>query len=139
MSRSRIGVVFPLEEAQDGIYEILEHTDLTKVINQNIKMVLLTRKGERLSRPSFGVGLHNYLFENRNGIENNSTYQPSLRDNIITQVRTYIPEIRIQDISISYGTDGRSLTVKMKYIINDSQTASTFDLTIGEIEQNISF
>mgnify|MGYP006403359249 FL=1 len=40
----------------------------TQAIKQNMKMLLLTRKGEYIWDTNFGVGLHSYLFENEAGI-----------------------------------------------------------------------
>ena len=63
MSTQNISPVFPLEETEDGKYKIVGINDLTTAVDQNIKMVLLTRKGEKIGRPAFGVGLHDYLFD----------------------------------------------------------------------------
>lgn len=131
-----IAPVFPLREQAEGKYETLEVTDLTKVVDQNIKMILLTRKGERLTNPNFGVGLHNYLFEEYNTVQNGLSSQPPLRENIISQLARYAPEIRIDNLTINTSIDGRLLNIKIKYYVKQERLASEFDLTIGEIQSN---
>ena len=53
---NKIAPQFPLQIDEDsGAYNEYGLEDLTKVINQNLKMVLLTSPGERLMYPNFGV------------------------------------------------------------------------------------
>ena len=51
---------FPLK-IEGGKYVVYGIDDLTSVVDQNIKMVLLTVPGERLFDLRFGVGLARYL------------------------------------------------------------------------------
>ena len=123
---------FPLEHNEEGKYKTYSSDEIIKITDQNIKMVLLTRKGERLGRPDFGVGLHNYLFENPNDISL-GTNQPPLRDNISSQLSAFIPYISVVDLIVNYGNGGSTLNIKIKYIGGDSQIASVFDLTISDV------
>ena len=138
MPTRTISPVFPLQESE-GTYSVYGVSDTTKVVDQNIKMVLLTRKGEKIGNPAFGVGLHNYLFEHSSGINFGSTNQPALRSSILTQLNTHIPYIRIDDLSITFGAEMKSLNVKIKYYITDHQMASTFEITISDIGSGVSF
>ena len=95
-------------------------------------MVLLTRKGERLGRPDFGVGLYNYLFENQNDISL-GTNQPPLRESVNSQLATFIPYISITDLRINYDVNGSSLNIKIKYNVGERGIASIFDLTISDV------
>ena len=66
---------------------------LDKTIKENkqkVKMLLLTAPGERIMIPDYGVGLRNFLFEN--------TPEFNIREKIITQIATYLPEIQIVDL-----------------------------------------
>lgn len=134
MSTNTITPLFPIKENEDGKYEVYGITDLTKVVDQNLKMLLLTRPGEWIGRPAFGVGLHNYLFENQYTIELGTNERPALRDNILSQVSAYIEYITIQDLQIS--SSENTLSIRLKYFINDSGAASTLDLTINETNSN---
>jgi len=134
MSTISITPVFPLEETDDGKYKIVGINDLTVAVDQNIKMVLLTRKGAKIGRPAFGVGLHDYLFEHPNNIENGFSQKPPLRKNIINQLTTYIPYISLEKVEINFDPNQRILRIKIQYHITDSDVASTFDLTLQDTD-----
>jgi phage baseplate assembly protein W len=61
--RNKITPKVPLIETADGEYDSFYSDDLEKVINQNLKMILLTRRGERTMIPDFGAGVQDFLFE----------------------------------------------------------------------------
>lgn len=126
-----ITIEFPMVENEDGILRTLGVTDTTKVVDQNIKMVLLTSPGEWLGNSSFGVGLRKYLFENPYFIESGNADSGllPLRQNILTQLSTFIPYITVQDLQISNAEN--FLSVKLKYFINDTSLASEFVLEIN--------
>jgi phage baseplate assembly protein W len=129
---------FPLRINEDtGNYETYGISDLTKVVDQNIKMTLLTIPGERMMDENFGVGLSKYLFENDISIARGAGNLPPLRENILSQLSTYVPYITIQDLEINFSGNTNLMSIKIKYFVNDSGTASTFDLTIGEVNESI--
>lgn len=134
MSAQNISPVFPLEETEDGKYKIVGINDLTTAVDQNIKMVLLTRKGEKIGRPAFGVGLHDYLFENPNSIQSGFSQKPALRANIINQLTTYIPYISLEKVEVNLMPNQRILKLKIQYHITDSDVASTFELTLQDTD-----
>jgi phage baseplate assembly protein W len=133
MSTQTITPVFPLEISDDGKLKIIGVSDLTYVVDQNIKMILLTRRGEAIGRPAFGVGLHDYLFENPNNIINGFTNKPALRENIISQLTTYLNYIELQKVELNFTEGNQSLQIKIQYYITDHDIASTYDLTIPVI------
>ena len=47
--------------SSDDTYQYLD--EITDLIRQNVKTILLTCPGERIWMPTFGVGLRNFLFE----------------------------------------------------------------------------
>jgi phage baseplate assembly protein W len=84
----------PLQpDPTDGFFKL--NKTLGEVIKQNLKMLILTTPGERMMNPDFGVGARNFLFDTKIG-----TFQ-SLKTTIITQVRQFIPFIKIIDIHSS--------------------------------------
>jgi len=64
-----------------------------EMVKQNLKMLVLTCPGERMMDPIFGVGLRNFLFEQKNG----QTYG-SIESTIRKQVGMYLPFVEIVDI-----------------------------------------
>jgi len=71
-----------------------------EIINQNLKMVLLTTPGERVMDPSFGVGLKTYLFEPQV-----TQTHANLNANIRRQVAKYMPFVKISDIKFETSED----------------------------------
>lgn len=81
--------------------QIEVYDDVEACINQ-ISMTLLTRKGEVLGEPDFGLELESYLFD--------FDLDPfGLSDSAQAQVYTYIPESKKRKITVepSYTTDER--------------------------------
>lgn len=135
---THIAPSFPLKIAK-GRYKVLGVNDLTEVVDQNIKMVLLTVPGERLFDNKFGIGLSRYLFLNEFEVQNgllhpndpNKSILP-LRSNIISQINKYLPYITIQDLDLSFNEN--LIGIKFKYFINDSSATATFNYVIQGID-----
>lgn len=132
-----IAPVIPLQIDEDtGAYETYSITDLTKVTDQNIKMVLLTNPGERLTIPDFGVGLYKYLFELQTEIERGTSDLPPIRENILSQISTYLPYIRVTALDLSFN-NANQMGIKISYYVKDSNLASLFELTLSETAENL--
>jgi len=134
MPTRTLAIKFPLEiNEETGSFTVYNMSELTEVVNQNIKMILLTNPGERIFNNDFGVGLTRYLFLMRsqviNGVDGDSNYPP-LREYILSQLKTYMPYVTVGNLEIFPSEN--LITVKFNYFINDSQTSSTFDLTIED-------
>jgi phage baseplate assembly protein W len=63
MTKSAIGLSYPLRMGQDGYFET--NSDTISQISSNIKTILLTKIGERRFNNSFGSGIYKFLFEQR--------------------------------------------------------------------------
>ena len=91
-----IGPQLPLStDSRHGVYSLF--TSYKDEIKQNFKNLVLTSPGERMMDPEFGVGMRHYLFEL------NEHLIPSLRERIISQVKKYMPFIKINNINFSPG------------------------------------
>ena len=71
--------LIPLKRSNKDGYEML--TDIKDVVRFHLKNLLLTSPGERISDPSYGVGLRRFLFEPMTG----ATYG-IIQDNINVQI-----------------------------------------------------
>tara|TARA_R100001443_G_C3331120_1_gene172340 strand:+ start:130 stop:549 length:420 start_codon:yes stop_codon:yes gene_type:complete len=137
MPTQTISPVFPLQiDEETGAYQTHSVTDLTKVVDQNIRMVLLTNPGERLALPDFGVGLYKYLFELQTEIERGSSGLPPIRENILSQISTYLPYIKITALDITFNS-ANQMSIKMSYYVKDSNLASLFELVLSETTENL--
>lgn len=54
------GWAFPLQTEEDGEVSLVAHEE---DIRQAVRLILGTRRGERVMRPDFGAGLHAMTFE----------------------------------------------------------------------------
>ena len=72
-----------------------DFTDPMDQIKQNFKILLLTRPGEKLGDPEFGIGIQNFLFE-MNTVETQSQINSRIR----SQVSIYMSYITIRQITL---------------------------------------
>jgi len=108
---SSIGPKLPLTlDKKKGLLMIDKYTD---EIKQNLKILFLTAPGERVFMPNFGVGLRNYLFENKT-----TNLDQAIQERIKSQTETYLPFISINDISVFESPDVENLLyVRFDYFI----------------------
>lgn len=125
-----LSVALPLRiDPIDGAYGL--NRTLTQVAAQNLRMVILTSPGERIMFPDFGVGIRRYLFE-----QNTTSTLGVIRSRIEQQVSTYLPYIRILDLSIDspdvvgsvVETDKSRVLIRIRYSVPSANVVS--DLTI---------
>ena len=99
---------------RDGVKLNKEYIDL---VNQNLKMLLLTAPGERVMDPNFGVGMRKFIFE----MDHPTTYS-NISARIHKQVQKYLPYLDIEAITYdSHGTGNDTIaanTVMIKIIFN---------------------
>lgn len=100
------------------------------VINQNLKMILLTSPGERIMDPNFGVGMKRYLFE-----QNNSSTYSRIKGKIRRQVSEYMGYINIEDVTFASESNNENITangllVTIKFSINANGAVSSLTVNI---------
>ena len=89
-------------DSTDGPYQL--NKNLRQTVKQNLKMLLLTSPGERIMFPNFGVGLHNFLFENI-GQEALSTLATRTKK----QIDFYMPAVKVIQIKFFTNEDDPSI------------------------------
>lgn len=108
---SAIGPKLPLNlDKKDGFTMIDNYVDEVK---QNLKTLFLTTPGERVYIPDFGIGMRNYLFENRT-----TSLDSDIKARIKQQIDAYMPFISIIDVQIWDSPDIENLLyLKFEYFI----------------------
>ena len=120
---SSIGVSLPLQI--DGVDGYGMNKTIKKVVNQNLKMLLLTNPGERVMEPNFGVGIQRYLFENF-GQEVSSAIESKIRE----QVGIYMPGIQLRNIVFGLkNQDSSYLGIRIEYAIPSIGIKDLLELT----------
>ena len=84
-------------EAESGNYEMI--TDPIEEIRQNLKMIVLCSKGDKVGDYSFGAGVFEALFE-----QNASAVVQQKVSDIYDQVEKYLPLVVLKDVEINFET-----------------------------------
>jgi phage baseplate assembly protein W len=121
---STLAVKLPITRDQINGYTMID--DVSTLIKQNFKMLILTNPGERVMIPDFGVGIRAYLFENFN-----SSVESNISVAIRKQAKKYLPVISIESISFdNSNSDFNSLLVKIAYTIPALNIKDLLEFTI---------
>ena len=114
-----IGVAFPLDETN-----IFKGTPTTKEqVKSNLLNLLLTKQGERINVPGFGIGLQEFLFETQ-------IDEQALNSNISDQISFYIPEITLLDTKVDFQPDEHTLFVTISYQFNLDESKDAISINI---------
>ncbi len=118
----------PLTISDSNGYE--NNQTIVSVIQQNLKMILLTSPGERIMDPNFGVGMKRFLFE-----QNNASTYSVIRARIKKQVKQYMGFLEIHDILFSTeenndNISANQLLVTIRFSINNTGAIMAFSVAI---------
>ena len=101
-------------DSRDGIRLNKEYIDL---VNQNLKMLLLTSPGERIMDPFFGVGMRRFIFE-----QDHPNVYSDISSRIYQQVAKYLPYLELEHVDFqSQGMGNMDIpanTLKLRIIFN---------------------
>jgi phage baseplate assembly protein W len=104
-----VGWQFPIRVNPQGG---LAYVSNEQAIRESIWIILSTASGERQMRPSFGCGIHDYVF---------APINTTTRGNIAHQVRqalvTWEPRIDVVEVHVDTGGEDNLLLVRVDYRI----------------------
>ncbi|MBT2988003.1 MAG: GPW/gp25 family protein [Candidatus Thiodiazotropha sp. (ex Ctena orbiculata)] len=84
-------------------------------VTQSLRAVLLTEPGERIGRPTFGVGLRRYLFA-----PNNLATRAAMRQDIVDAVARDEPRVRLDEVDIRVDAiEPTLLRIELHYHLKD--------------------
>lgn len=116
MAEKFINIEFPFQDDRKGKY--LAMNDVSeRAVKSDLMHLLLTNKNERLYLPNFGANLRKYLFE-----QNDSEVQSGIKGEIQTAVTAFIPNLQIDELSLTSGVEGE--------IRNEHHVLVTIDYTV---------
>lgn len=114
--------LFPLPNA-DGE---LHFPTLEQSVRQLIQVILRTRPGEQLMRPTFGAGLENYLHE-----PNNLTTRRRIRDLIVESLEQWEPRISLDRVDVREMADRpSSIRVELAYRLRRTGVSQQMGVTV---------
>ena len=132
-----INLKFPLKSYRRGFFQ--GNTDTISAVRENIKILLLTLKGERVMHAEMGTRipvLQGQLFE---PITREETFE-NIRLEIETAIQTYLPYIRILNIKMITQEEepilgNNKIRISMAYAISDqSALVDNINLTLNNPE-----
>jgi len=117
------GIGFPFGKSSTSYPSVKENDDL---IEDNIRRILLTRRGERVMRPDVGSEINDYVFENVGSV---------MRAGISQEVRRALasnePRIRVVGVDVTQqeGTaGGKEVIVIVTYEANRQISTTAISL-----------
>ena len=105
-----LGVGWKFPVSVDGTTGRVRISQYEEDIQEAIRIILMTRKGERVMRPDFGCGLQDYLFA---GMDYNTATQ--MRLEIQRALTEWEP--RITDVEVGVEMDNGTLLIHVSYIV----------------------
>ncbi len=121
-----VGITMPFVRGDSGFFK-QTHSDMLRGLT-NLRMLLMTAKGERPMMPSYGSDLREIIFES-----NTEGYTDDLLDDAVKDaVDSWMPEVNIISVETmrEYTTEPNQVTVKIKFslkAIPDSTQQLTLD------------
>ena len=132
-----INFKFPLKSYRRGFFQ--GNVDTISAVRENIKVLLLTRRGERLMHAEMGTnitGREGPLFE---PITKEETFE-NIRLEIETAIQSYLPYIRVLNIKMITQEEepalgSNKIRISMSYAISDqSALADNVNITLNNPE-----
>jgi phage baseplate assembly protein W len=87
-------------------------------VEEAIKIIIATSRGERVMMPEFGCGIYDYVFESPD-ITTRCLVEESVRDSLIT----WEPRIELNNVSVSTDESaGNKLLIEVSYTVRSTNT-----------------
>lgn len=110
-----VGLSFPIDIDSSGYVAMNSFEDH---VYQSILLILQTSKGERVMRPSFGVGLGDLVFE-----PINSTTMALIKKDVTDALVNFEPRIDVLDVEVTSDTAGGSVIfILLEYRVRRTNT-----------------
>ncbi|MHA2215533.1 MAG: GPW/gp25 family protein [Candidatus Hodarchaeales archaeon] len=121
-----LSIRLPLTISQSDGYDSFSNSEVTDAIKQNIKMLLLTRPGERIYDAELGVGLENFLFDMAD-----EDLTSRVKTRILDQFQTYLPYVIIENMVVTLQPDSNSMQVSFVFSVDRLIAQETFDIEVS--------
>jgi phage baseplate assembly protein W len=108
-----VGIVMPYRRGVSGFFK-QTYSDMERAIN-NLKMLLMTAKGERPMMPTYGSDLREIIFENNT----EGLADDLLEDAVKSAAATWMPEVYIKSVITERDLRNQpeSVVLKIKFFI----------------------
>ena len=117
-----VGVAIPFDAP--GVFYSTYTTQAA--VKNNLLNFFLTNPTERYLVPSFGAGLRTFIFE-----QITTGNLEGLKENIQSQLSRYFPSVIIASLEIFQDPEYNSITVILKYTIQDTVISDEIQITFN--------
>ena len=120
------GIAFPPRVGVDGR---LAWSEGAENVRDSIRVLLLTRQGERLLTPELGAGLDRWLFE-----PNTVTTRQVIKDRITKTLQKWEPRIVVESVDVDADpADARAAVATITYqlVATQARERMSVGLTLG--------
>jgi phage baseplate assembly protein W len=107
-----LGIGINKNSDKGGIFAV-NYTTLTQA-KDNLKNLILTRKGERIMNPTFGCDIYKVLFEQMDG----GLVESKIESTILDAVSNWLPYLSIDEIIFDYDNndiDNNRINLELKF------------------------
>ena len=122
MSGVGFGPKLPISVSRAQGFSLTE--TLTENTRQNLKNLILTSPGERVTIPDFGVGVRNFLFENAD-----SNLANRVHAKIVEQIELFMPSINIINLGV-FIEDDHVLQIDLHYSVSGVLSDDVLNLSV---------
>jgi phage baseplate assembly protein W len=110
-----VGFAFPLAPA--GGFATVAGAD---AVDQALRILLLTEPGERIGRPSYGVGLRRFL-----DAPNSLSTRTLIRERILEAIHLHEPRVALQSLEVRpHPSDEERIDIHIAYVLAGAQAAA---------------
>lgn len=89
---------FPLRKGNNGFFAF--NDTIEDMVKENIRSVVMTRKGERKIYKDLGTNIYNYLFEPLT-----VDVKPKIQKEVIDAVQKYVPLCKVEKVFVLFKED----------------------------------
>jgi phage baseplate assembly protein W len=115
-----LGIAFPFQRSATSLPAAITDDDLIK---QSLTQIILTGRGERVMRPTFGSNAYSYVFEN-----NSLVFQETVRADVMASISKVETRVIVQSVDVT--RDDVTAFIKIIYIVLSSQQQQTLKISI---------
>ena len=123
-SRNIYGPILPRDDGLPNTQTWNFDTDSDlRLLASNLKMLLITAKGERVMSPTYGTNIKRIIFD-----LNLASVETILQQEIAQAVAIWEPRVVLQSLDVTRDTGGRSVTVIATFL--SRQNSKSLDVTL---------
>tara|TARA_R110000787_G_scaffold188140_1_gene299930 strand:- start:103 stop:540 length:438 start_codon:yes stop_codon:yes gene_type:complete len=121
-----VGITFPF----DGTAVFNQSFTTKEQVKSNLINLLMTHPGERINEPEFGVGIRDLLFEQQINTQD-------LQATIHEEINTFIPEIMLNNIDVSFDPDTHTVSILISYQITLDESHDSIKINFNGQEPSL--